>query len=187
MTTTSVIPHDRLHVANDLEQAIHSGAQAIREGARMPRTTPLIPTQMRGLDELGKMSAEAVLTQYEAAAKAVEDMGKEVTAMVRKLGQSLLGVVENMSAYACPCCGEETAPFGRGGGRTLAADLGVPLLAEIPLEPVLREGADAGEPVVESHPEAASAQAIAALAARIDSVQAHRPAMPTSPLQVIRG
>ena len=107
--------------------------------------------------------------------------------MVRKLGQSLLGVVENMSAYACPCCGEETAPFGRGGGRSLAADLGVPLLAEIPLEPELREGADAGEPVVTSHPEAASSQAIMALAARIDSVQAHRPAMPASPLQVIRG
>jgi ATP-binding protein involved in chromosome partitioning len=129
--------------------------------------------------------AEALLvTTPQAAAQRVAE---RAGAMVRKLGQSLLGVVENMSAYACPCCGEETAPFGRGGGRTLAADLGVPLLAEIPLEPVLREGADAGEPVVESHPEAASAQAIAALAERIDSVRAHRPAMPTSPLQVIRG
>jgi ATP-binding protein involved in chromosome partitioning len=107
--------------------------------------------------------------------------------MTRKLGQSLLGVVENMSAYACPCCGEETAPFGRGGGRTLATQLGVPLLAEIPLEPVLREGADAGEPVVAGHPESASAQAIAALAERLDQARAQRPAMPSSPLAVIRG
>jgi len=111
MTTTSVIPHDRLHVANDLEQAIHSGAQAIREGARMPRTTPLIPTQMRGLDELGKMSAEAVLTQYEAAAKAVEDMGKEVTAMVRKLGQSLQECDNDMKVVA------ETAAAIREKGK----------------------------------------------------------------------
>src|SRR3954452_23245753 len=129
--------------------------------------------------------AEALLvTTPQAAAQRVAE---RAGAMVRKLGQSLLGVVENMSAYACPCCGQETAPFGRGGGAALAHDLGVPLLSEIPLEPELREGSDTGEPVMVSHPECASAQAIAALAARIDSVQAHRPAMPTSPLQVIRG
>jgi ATP-binding protein involved in chromosome partitioning len=129
--------------------------------------------------------AEALLvTTPQAAAQRVAE---RAGAMVRRLGQSLLGVVENMSAYACPCCGEETAPFGRGGGRTLAADLGVPLLSEVPLEPELREGSDIGQPVVLSHPESASAQAITALAARIDEARAHRPATPSSPLAVIRG
>jgi len=66
---------------------------------------------MRGLDELGKMSAEAVLTQYEAAAKAVEDMGKEVTAMVRKLGQSLQECDNDMKVVA------ETAAAIREKGK----------------------------------------------------------------------
>jgi len=108
---TNPTPLPRANPLDNLEQAIHSGAQAIREGARMPRTTPLIPTQMRGLDELGKMSAEAVLTQYEAAAKAVEDMGKEVTAMVRKLGQSLQECDNDMKVVA------ETAAAIREKGK----------------------------------------------------------------------
>ena len=111
MTTTSVIPHDRLHVANDLEQAIHSGAQAIREGARLPAVTQLMPTKMRELDELGRMSAEAVLTQYEAAAKAVEDMGKEVMSMVKRLGQSLQECDNDMKVVA------ETAAAIRDKGK----------------------------------------------------------------------
>ena len=58
-----------------------------------------------------------------------------------------------MSSLACPCCGEATYPFGRGGGAALAAQLGVPLLGEVPLEPALREGSDSGEPVFVSHPD----------------------------------
>ena len=90
----------RNHVSHDieseLEQAIHNGAQAIREGARMPKTTPIISTKARDLDDLGRMSAEAVLTQYEAAAKAVEEMGKEVTAMVKRLGEKLVECDQDM-------------------------------------------------------------------------------------------
>jgi hypothetical protein len=59
----------------------------------MPATTmmtPIMSTQMRDLDELGKMSAEAVLTQYEAAAKAVEEMGREVTTLVKRMGEKLI-------------------------------------------------------------------------------------------------
>src|SRR6476646_6427776 len=69
-----------------------------------------------------------------------------------------------MSFARCPCCGEVSHPFGSGGGQALAEELGVPLLAEIPLDEPLRVSADGGTPLVVSAPDADSAQAVAALA-----------------------
>ena len=107
--------------------------------------------------------AEAVLvTTPQLAAQRVAERAAQ---MVAKLGQPLIGVIENMSSLACPCCGEATYPFGQGGGSALAEQLGVPLLGEVPLEAALREGSDSGEPVFISHPDDAAARAIAAIAA----------------------
>ncbi len=77
------------------------------------------------------------------------------------------GVVENMSHLVCPCCGEVTRPFGEGGGQALADELGVPLLAQVPLDEPLRIGADAGMPLVLSQPDSPSALAVTALAERL--------------------
>jgi len=108
---TNPTPLPRANPLDNLEQAIHNGAQAIRDGARLPAVTQLMPTKMRELDELGRMSAEAVLTQYEAAAKAVEDMGKEVMSMVKRLGQSLQECDNDMKVVA------ETAAAIRDKGK----------------------------------------------------------------------
>ena len=54
--------------------------------------------------------------------------------MFEKVGVPVLGIVENMSYFACPHCGERTAIFASGGGQRLADELGLPLLAEIPLQ-----------------------------------------------------
>src|SRR5262249_26503083 len=101
----------------------------------------------------------------------------------------VVGVVENMSAFRCPCCGELTAPFGHGGGAALAGQLGAPLLAEIPLEPALREGGDTGRPIVLDQPGAQSAAAIRALAERLAAIppRVARPAAIASPLAVVKG
>ena len=89
-------------------------------------------------------------------------------AMFLQMGVPVLGVVENMSAFIPPDAPEKRyALFGSGGGARLAEEAGVPLLAELPLEMPVREGGDAGRPVVLSHPESASAQAFRALAQRI--------------------
>ena len=89
-------------------------------------------------------------------------------AMFVQMGVSVLGVVENMSVFIPPDAPEKRyALFGSGGGARLAEEAGVPLLAELPLEMPVREGGDAGRPVVLSHPESASAQALMALARRI--------------------
>ncbi|MFO8236876.1 MAG: Mrp/NBP35 family ATP-binding protein [Prochlorococcaceae cyanobacterium] len=89
-------------------------------------------------------------------------------AMFLQMGIPVLGVVENMSAFIPPDAPDKRyAIFGSGGGARLAAEGGVPLLAELPLELPVREGGDRGVPVVLSAPESATALAFVALAGRI--------------------
>jgi ATP-binding protein involved in chromosome partitioning len=97
-----------------------------------------------------------VTTPQEAARKVAERAGK----MAGQVRQTVVGVVENMSYFVCPHCGERTNVFGEGGGKLAADTLGVPLLGEIPLMPELREGGDAGTPIVVSHPDSAAARAL---------------------------
>lgn len=68
-------------------------------------------------------------------------------AMFQKLEVPVLGIVENMSAFICPHCGERVDIFGQGGARRAAEQLGLDFLGEIPLIPAVRQGGDAGEPV----------------------------------------
>ncbi len=89
--------------------------------------------------------------------------------MAANVDQQLIGVVENMSWLELPG-GERRTVFGEGGGAELAADLEVPLLGQVPLDEELRVGADTGEPVVISHPEAPAAAAIRDIAARIRKI-----------------
>ena len=74
-----------------------------------------------------------------------------------------------MSGFVCPGCGETTDIFGSGGGKRTAEQYGVPLLGQIPIEPVVREGGDTGVPVVVGHPESATAEAFRHLAERVAS------------------
>jgi ATP-binding protein involved in chromosome partitioning len=74
----------------------------------------------------------------------------------------IIGLVENMSGYACPHCGEISDPFGRGGAEKEAADLGLPFLGRIPLTRAIRTASDAGTPpAFGDEPEAAPFHAIA--------------------------
>ncbi|MFO7629404.1 MAG: Mrp/NBP35 family ATP-binding protein [Prochlorococcaceae cyanobacterium] len=98
-------------------------------------------------------------------------------AMFMQMGVTVLGVVENMSAFIPPDAPDKRyALFGSGGGALLAAEAGVPLLAELPLEMGVREGGDAGLPVVLSAPNSLSAQAFMALAQRIGAAHLVVPA-----------
>ncbi|MDR7514727.1 MAG: Mrp/NBP35 family ATP-binding protein [Armatimonadota bacterium] len=84
--------------------------------------------------------------------------------MAEKVRLRLAGVVENFSWYRPDPAGERLYPFGRGGGRQAAERLKVPLLAEIPLDPLLRECADRGQPVVWAHPDREVSHLLRALA-----------------------
>ncbi|MEM7763721.1 MAG: iron-sulfur cluster carrier protein ApbC [Pseudomonadota bacterium] len=78
--------------------------------------------------------------------------------MFRKVSVPVLGIVENMSIYRCPTCGEETSLFGQGGGDKLAEATGVPLLGELPLIPEIGITTDAGTPLVASSPDGETAR-----------------------------
>ena len=114
-----------------------------------------------------------VTTPQEAAAEVAERAGT----MASMLHQRVIGVIENMSFLVCPHCGPEhrIEVFGSGGGarvaKTLSARFGydVPVLGQIPLEESLREGGDAGKPVVDSDPTSASAQALTAISTTLDA------------------
>ncbi len=78
--------------------------------------------------------------------------------MFRKVDVPLLGLIENMSYFICPSCGERADIFGHGGARDEAAKIGVPFLGEVPLHMEIRENSDAGTPVVASAPDGAHAR-----------------------------
>ena len=78
---------------------------------------------------------------------------KKAVAMFRRTEVPILGIVENMSSYACPSCGHQEPIFGHGGGRREAERLGVPFLGEIPLDTRVREGGDEGKPIVVARPD----------------------------------
>jgi len=67
---------------------------------------------------------------------------------VRKLGITVLGVIENMSGLACPHCGKEIDLFGKGGGKTIADEMKVPFLGAIPIDPEMRKAGDEGTPFI---------------------------------------
>ena len=73
--------------------------------------------------------------------------------MFRKVNVPLLGIIENMSYFECPACGERSDIFGHGGAREEAQAIRVPFLGEVPLHMAIREHSDAGTPVVASAPE----------------------------------
>ncbi|MCC7359710.1 MAG: Mrp/NBP35 family ATP-binding protein [Anaerolineales bacterium] len=81
----------------------------------------------------------------------------------KQMDVPVLGVVENMSYLALPD-GSRLDVFGQGGGRALAEAAGVPFIGEIPMDPQVRIGGDAGTPVVISHPDSPAAQAFVAVA-----------------------
>ncbi len=75
--------------------------------------------------------------------------------MFHQVGVAVLGIIENMSTFVCPCCQTETPVFGEGGGAQLAEEGGVPLLGRLPLDPRIREQVDGGRPTVVADPDGA--------------------------------
>jgi ATP-binding protein involved in chromosome partitioning len=88
-------------------------------------------------------------------------------AMFRKVAVPVLGIVENMSYFLCPKCGERAEIFGHGGAREEADKLGVPFLGEIPLHLDIRTTSDSGHPIVVAQPDSAHAQTYRNIAGRV--------------------
>jgi ATP-binding protein involved in chromosome partitioning len=112
---------------------------------------------------------------------------RRAVAMYKKLNIPALGVIENMSYFVCRDCGHEADIFGRGGGEEMASTLGVPFLGRIPIYQPIREGSDAGVPLLISEPESPAGRAFMAAAeqaaAQVSIASYNRP---TIPLTVVR-
>jgi ATP-binding protein involved in chromosome partitioning len=86
--------------------------------------------------------------------------------MFRKVNVPVLGIIENMSYFECPKCGERSDIFGHGGARMEAEKLGVPFLGSVPLDMEIRATSDEGRPIVASHPDGVHAGIYREIAAR---------------------
>ena len=96
----------------------------------------------------------------------LEDATKAVT-MFEKLNVPVFGIIENMSYFLCPHCGQRTEIFGHGGAREAAAKLGLDFLGEVPLDAQVRASSDEGVPIVERDPDSPVAQVFMLIAERI--------------------
>jgi ATP-binding protein involved in chromosome partitioning len=99
--------------------------------------------------------------------------------MFERVGIPVIGIVENMSYFVCPECHAHSEIFLAGGGSRLAAELGVPLLGQIPLQAGMAERADRGEPIVVSEPDSPAGAALRDLARTVTTRTAGlTPALP---------
>ncbi len=108
---------------------------------------------------LGQLLPRAEVVVVTTPQKLAQDVASRAASMARKTNMRLLGVIENMTGEV----------FGSGGGAALAAQLDVPLLGQVQLDPLLRRQGDLGEPIVASHPDSETAQTIVAIAETIEA------------------
>ena len=106
---------------------------------------------------LGQLLPRAEVLVVTTPQPAAQQVAVRAAQMAEKLGLRITGVIENMSWLV----GTGQEIFGSGGGERLAEEVGAPLLGRVPLDPVLREAADAGVPVLEAAPDSEAAVAIA--------------------------
>ena len=115
---------------------------------------------------LARMLPQAEMLVVTTPARAAQKVATRVADMARRSYMKVVGVVENMSEFVAPD-GSRHAVFGEGGGAALAAEIGVPLVARIPIEPAVSSGGDVGRPVALDSPDSPAGRAFAELAARI--------------------
>ncbi len=115
---------------------------------------------------LARMLPQAEMLVVTTPALAAQKVAVRVADMARRSFMKVAGVVENMTAFVTPE-GERYALFGEGGGAALAAEIGAPLVAAIPIEPEVSAGGDSGRPVALTTPDSPAGREFHALAARV--------------------
>jgi ATP-binding protein involved in chromosome partitioning len=191
------------------------GLKCMSIGFMVPADTPMIwrgPMVMGALEQMmgdvewgdldvlivdmppGTGDAQLTMAQRVALAGAIivstpQDLAlldaKRGLNMFKRVEVPVLGIVENMSYFVCPHCGERSDIFTHGGARNAAAQMEVAFLGEIPLEMAIREGSDAGRPIVAADPDSPHAAAYRTIAEKIWSRVDNTAARPAAPKIVI--
>ena len=99
---------------------------------------------------------------------------KKAIAFAKRLNMPIIGVVENMSGYVCPHCGEKVDIFQAGGGKKIAEETQVPFLGSIPIDPKVGVDADKGLPFVITHADSPAAKAFMEVVEKVESYLAER-------------
>ncbi|MDY7096001.1 MAG: Mrp/NBP35 family ATP-binding protein [Acidobacteriota bacterium] len=190
-------------IDNRLQTLERHGIQVMSLGFLVDTDTPVIwrgPMVMRALEQMlgdvdwgpldylvvdmppGTGDAQLTLSQKVPLSGAVVVTTPQDVALIdarkgfhmfRKVNVPVVGIVENMSTFVCPHCGEATEVFSSGGGERTAQELGTRLLGKIPLDAAIVLGGDEGEPIVVSQPEGPHAKAFREIAeAVVDEVAA---------------
>ena len=94
---------------------------------------------------------------------------KKAITFAERLNMPIIGVVENMSGFVCPHCGQKTEIFESGGGKKMAQDSGVPFLGSIPIDPKIGVDSDRGQPFVVAHKDSAAAKAFMEIVAKVEA------------------
>lgn len=103
------------------------------------------------------------------ASEVAQATARRAATLCQDAGVPVVGVIENMSGFACPECGFNTAVLRSGGGEALAEEIGAPYLGRIPLHSVVAAGSDEGTPYVLSHPDSEVAQAFKKVVANFEA------------------
>jgi len=192
------------------------GIKCMSIGFLVPEDTPMIwrgPMVMSALQQMlrdvswgeldimivdmppGTGDAQLTMAQQVALAGAVivstpQDIAlidaRKGLAMFQKVDVPVLGIIENMSYFLCPHCGERSDIFSHGGARREAERLGTDFLGEVPLDIAIRETSDDGHPITVSQPDSPYARTFRAIAAQVwEKVSGETPARRTAPRIVV--
>jgi ATP-binding protein involved in chromosome partitioning len=115
---------------------------------------------------------------------ALADVAKAL-AMLQRLNVPVIGLVENMSAFICPHCGEATEIFGRGGGERFAEKHGIEFLGKVPIDVTVRQGGDVGVPAVAQREPGPAAQALEHVAGLVAAAMSVRAATSATPILTV--
>jgi Mrp family chromosome partitioning ATPase/predicted Fe-Mo cluster-binding NifX family protein len=113
---------------------------------------------------------------------AVQDVRRSI-AFCRHVELPVLGVVENMSGFTCPKCGELVRIFGADGGRAMAEEMGVPYLGAIPIEPAVVASGDDGTPIVQAQPHSEAGKAFGRIIRTLLDPELRAAAAPPAPVR----
>jgi ATP-binding protein involved in chromosome partitioning len=113
---------------------------------------------------LPRIKIVMVTTPQPAASK----VAARAAHLAQKANLEIVGVIENMSYFSCPKCGEKNFLFGEGGGQLLANQLDVPLLGQIPLDSQIRQGSDTGKPITSLTSKSETAIKLSKIAAALE-------------------
>jgi ATP-binding protein involved in chromosome partitioning len=114
---------------------------------------------------LPEIDGVVIVTMPSELSRAV--VRKAIT-FAERMGMPIIGVVENMSGYVCPSCGEEVDIFQSGGGKKMAEEAGVPFLGKIPIDPKVSATSDKGVPFVIEQPDSPASKAFVEIVQKVE-------------------